>query len=134
LLQQELLRKSEGFDSCHCDEQELSLQLVAQVVVAEAGVHLQVLSEGVTGLLQELRVQMVTDAHRPLLNKVHFEYILFLVEDHIFVLPLTEKARHQPICHIIQELAVLVLLRFEECSKVVKNVVKQKVYNNGALN
>lgn len=84
-------------------------------------------------LVQRLLVQVVADAYISGNDEVHLEDFFFLVKNDVFFLPVHEMPRHQAESHIIQKLAVLVLLRIEELSEVVENVVEEEVDNDSAL-
>ena len=78
----------------------------------------------VTTLLERLLVKMVAHADRARDNEVHFENFFLLIENDILSLFVGEVSRHQPESHIVKELGVLVLLRVEENTEVVENVVE----------
>lgn len=112
---------------------ELSLGVAAQVVVSEERVGSDLVSDVVRLLLQGLLVGVIADTHGALKDKVHLkDFFLFVVDD-ILLLLVAEVARLQSESHIVKELTVLVLLRVEEESEVVENVVEQVVNDDAAL-
>ena len=112
---------------------ELSLGVAAQVVVSEERVGSDLVSDVVRLLLQGLLVGVIADTDCALKDKVHLkDFFLFVVDD-ILLLLVAEVARLQSESHIVEELAVLVLLWVEEESEVVENVVEQVVNDDAAL-
>lgn len=112
---------------------ELCLGVAAKVVITEEGVGADLVSDVVRLLLERLLVGVIPDTHGALQNEIHLKDLLFFVIDHILFLLVAKVARLQSECHIIKELAILVLLRVEEETEVVENVVEEVVHNDATL-
>jgi ribosomal protein L22 len=76
---------------------------------------------------------MITNSYLTRNYEVHFKYLLFFVENNVFILFATEKPRRQPIGNVKEEFGITVPLWVEKCSKVIKNVIEQVVHNNASL-
>ena len=68
---------------------------------------------------------MIANADCTIQDEVHLQDFFFFVIDDVLVFFLTEVPRLKAKCNIIQELAVLVLLRIEEEAEVVEDVIEQ---------
>ena len=84
-------------------------------------------------LVQRLLVGVEADTDSAVKDEVHLKHLFFLVIDDILVLFLAEMARLEAKGHIVKELTVLVLLRVEEETEVVEDVIKQVVHNDATL-
>jgi len=57
-------------------------------------------------------------------DEVHFKYLFFFVENHIFFFFFTEMAGFEAKSNIVKEFAIFVLLGVEEKAEIVENVIK----------
>jgi len=76
---------------------------------------------------------MVANTNSATNDEVHLKDFLFFVVDYILVLLLRELSWSEAKGHIVEELAVLVLLWVEEESEVVEDVIEQVVDNDATL-
>ena len=134
LAHEEFLRKSKGINVGLCNVHKLSLRVVAQVVVAEEGVTADLVRNLERHFIEGLLIGVEADANCAVNNKVHLENLFFFVIDDVFIIFVAEMARLQPKGHIVQELAILVLLRVEKEAEVVENVVKEVMDDDASLN
>ena len=130
---QELLGKGKRLNLNLGNVHKLSLRVVAQVVVTEERVAADLMRDLEWHLVQRLLVGMETDADSAVQDEVHLKHLFLLIIDDILVLFLAEVARLEAKGHIVKELTVLVLLRVEEETEVVEDVIKQVVHNDAAL-
>lgn len=77
---------------------------------------------------------MITYADCSANDKIHFKNFVFFIVNNIFFLSLSEMARFESVGNVVEKLAVFVLLRVEEKSEVVKNIIKQVVNYDSSLN
>lgn len=124
LTHKELFGQGKGLHGLLGDMYELGLGVAAQIVVSEERVRVDLMRYLEWLLLQRLLIRVEPDANSAIEDEVHFEDFFFFVIDHILVLLVRKVARLQTESHIIQKLAVLVFLRVEEETEVVKNVVE----------
>ena len=123
-LHQELLREGECFDRSLSDVHELGLRVAHKVVVAKEARGIELVRDLERFLLERLLVGVEADADCTIRYEVHLKHLVFLVIDDIFVLIFAELTWLKAKGNIIEELAVLVFLRIEKESEVVKNVIK----------
>ena len=112
---------------------KLSFGIAAQIVVTEEGIDSDCVSQNVGLLLKRLLVSVITDADISIEDEVHFEDLFFFVVDHVFVFLLAEMAWLQSEGYIVEELAILVLLRVKEEPEVIEDVVEQIVHNDASF-
>jgi hypothetical protein len=67
---------------------------------------------------------MVTHANCAAYDEIHLEHFIFFVVNHIFFLTLCEMTRFEAVSNVVEEFAVFVLLRIEEESEVVENIIE----------
>ena len=67
---------------------------------------------------------MVSDAHSATDDEVHFSDLFFFIIQDVLSLLLREVTGQQTKCYIVEELGAYVLLRVEEDSEVVKNIIE----------
>ena len=132
---EEFLGQGEGLNNIgDGDMDELSLCVAAKIVVSEEGVGANLVSDVVGLLLERLLVGVVPDTNSALQDKVHLKNLFLFVVDHILFLLVAEVARLQAESHIVEELAILVLLRVKEETEVIENVVEKVVHDDTTLN
>ena len=112
---------------------EFGLRVVAQVVVAEEGVAADLVGDLERHLVQRLLIGMESDSHSAVDDEVHLQDLLLFIVDDVLVLLVAKMAGFQSEGHVVEELAVLVLLRVEEETEVVEDVVEQVVHDDAAL-
>jgi len=76
---------------------------------------------------------METDTDGTIDDEVHLKHLLLFVIDDILIFFVAEVARFEPEGDIVQELAILVLLRVEEEAEVVENIVKEVMDDDTSL-
>ena len=103
---------------------KLSLGVVAQIVVAKEVVWRQKVGQIESCLLKWLLVQVVANTNSAADDEVHLKNFFLLIVYNIFILCVAEMAWFQAKSNVVKEFAVLVLLRVEEESEVVKNIIK----------
>lgn len=131
---QELLGKGKRLYLDLSNVHKFGLRVVAQVVVAEERVAADLMRDLEWHLVQRLLVGVEADADSAVQDEVHLKHLFLLIIDDVLVLFLAEVARLEAKGHIVKELTVLVLLRVEEETEVVEDVIKQVVHNDATLN
>jgi len=112
---------------------KLSFRVAAQIIVAEEGVGADLMGDLEWLPLKWLLIGMEPNANGAIENEVHLKDFFFFVVDDLLVFLLGKVARLQTESHVVEELAVLVLLRVEEESEVVEYVIEQVVNNDTTL-
>ena len=84
-------------------------------------------------LLQGLLVHVVADSNLSLRDKVHLEYFFLFVIYHILVFFVAEMPWLQSKGDIVEEFTLFVLLRIEEETEVVEDIVEEIVDNDSSL-
>ena len=112
---------------------EFGLRVVAQVVVAEEGVAADLVGDLERHLVQRLLIGVESDSHSAVDDEVHLQDLLLFIVDDVLVLLVAKMAGFQSEGHVVEELAVLVLLRVEEEAEVVEDVVEEVVDDNTSL-
>lgn len=76
---------------------------------------------------------MVSDTDCSVKNKVHLkDFFLFVIDDVLFFL-IAKVPRLESEGHIVEEFAILVLLRIEKESEIVEDVIEQVVNDNATF-
>lgn len=83
---------------------------------------------------QGLLIKMVTHANCTTYYKIHLKHFIFFVVNYVLFLALCEMSRFEAVSNVVKEFAVFVLLRIEEESEVVENIIKQVVNDYSSLN
>jgi len=84
-------------------------------------------------LLERLLVGVEADTDGTLSDEVHLEHLVLLVIDDVLFFVVAVLAWLEAEGDIVQELAVLVLLRIEEEAEVVEHVVEEVVHDERAF-